>query len=37
MGAYEQKLHIRLDDVGDVAVQTKALLLHRTSSSKCGG
>jgi len=25
MGAYEQKLYIRRDDVGDVAKQTKAL------------
>lgn len=28
MGAYGQKLYIRRDDAGDVAKQTKALLLH---------
>ena len=37
MGAYVQKLHTRRGDVGDVAKQTEALLLHGTSSRKCRG
>jgi hypothetical protein len=37
MGAYEQKLHIRRDDAGNVAKQTEALLLHGASSRKCRG
>jgi hypothetical protein len=37
MGAYEQKLHIRRDDVGDVAKQTEALLLYGASLRKCRG
>ena len=37
MGAYEQKLHIRRDDAGDVAKQTEALLLHGASLRRCRG
>jgi hypothetical protein len=37
MGAYEQKLHNRRDDAGDVAKQTEALLLHGASLRKCRG
>ncbi len=33
MGAYEQKPHTRRDDVGDVAKQTEARMLHRTSNA----